>query len=212
MYRCLEAAANSRTGGMRRRIILVIDGVDRLRKNEGYADMNWLPKKVPKGVRIIMSCKEGSHPSLKHRNLRMLPLNMLDDETCKAMIRGSITDNEIRLQATNMILRSEGQASVLFVHLCIQSLKSALQNVCNPAVAVQTCLSSKTVHGLFQNMFAIWSEVLVKKYNEAGMGGRHENSCDETNGHRNAELQKVIPLMVRQNKELFFFLHLLHQM
>jgi hypothetical protein len=201
MYRCLEAAANSRTGGMRRRIILVIDGVDRLRKNEGYADMNWLPKKVPKGVRIIMSCRE--MPSLKHRNLRMLPLNTLDDETCKAMIRSSITDNEIRLQATNMILGfEEGQASVLFVHLCIQALNSALQNVRSRAAAVQTCLSSKTIDGVFQNLISIWSEVLVTKYNEAGMGGRHETSCDESSGHCNAELQKVIPLMVGQSGEL----------
>jgi hypothetical protein len=132
----------------------------------------------------------------------MLPLNMLDDETCKAMIRGSITDNEIRLTATNMILRSEGQASVLFVHLCIQSLKSALQNVHNPAVAVQTCLSSNTVHALFQSMISIWSEVLSRKYNEAGMDGRRENSCDEPSGQ---ELQKVIPLMVWQNGETLFF-------
>jgi hypothetical protein len=215
MLRCLEAAANSRTGGIRRRIILVIDGVDRLRKTEGYADMSWLPKKVPKGVRIIMSSKDT--PSLKHRNVRLLPLGTLDAESCEAMIRDgilTISDRRVQSEAMKRTLHFGGGKSVLLAHLCIQALKSAA-SLCDPAAAaaVQSCLQqSKNIRSLFQNLVSTWSDALLEKFSESKTNRENEltNLEEPSENHRkqarktkkipaenSPELQNIVPLMVR---------------
>ncbi|EQC26722.1 hypothetical protein SDRG_15451 [Saprolegnia diclina VS20] len=58
LARCLEGAVGHRAtsqNGKRKNIIIVLDGVDNLRTEDGGESLSWLPNNLPAGVRILMS-------------------------------------------------------------------------------------------------------------------------------------------------------------
>ncbi|KAG3116240.1 hypothetical protein PI124_g3789 [Phytophthora idaei] len=70
--RCLAAAVGKgkhTTGpaSMRKRIILVLDGIDCIRTEDGGDSLSWLPNTFPPGVRIIVSTTQTNLKSHLHR-------------------------------------------------------------------------------------------------------------------------------------------------
>ncbi|ETP54615.1 hypothetical protein F442_00720 [Phytophthora nicotianae P10297] len=70
--RCLEAAVGkgepaSGPALMRKRIILVLDGIDCIRTEDGGDSLSWLPNTFPPGVRIIVSTTQTNPKSHLHR-------------------------------------------------------------------------------------------------------------------------------------------------
>ncbi|KAF0682547.1 Aste57867_25345 [Aphanomyces stellatus] len=57
LARCLEGAnrTTAQTNGKRKNIIIVLDGVDNLRTEDGGESLSWLPNTLPPGVRILLS-------------------------------------------------------------------------------------------------------------------------------------------------------------
>ncbi|OQR82066.1 hypothetical protein THRCLA_11169 [Thraustotheca clavata] len=63
LARCLEGAVGHRAtnqNGKRKNIIIVLDGVDNLRTEDGGESLSWLPNNLPPGVRILMSATKPS--------------------------------------------------------------------------------------------------------------------------------------------------------
>ncbi|ETW00696.1 hypothetical protein H310_07254 [Aphanomyces invadans] len=56
LARCLDAANRTTTqNGKRKNIIIVLDGVDNLRTEDGSESLSWLPNTLPPGVRLLLS-------------------------------------------------------------------------------------------------------------------------------------------------------------
>jgi preprotein translocase subunit SecA/nephrocystin-3 len=89
----------SRYNHSKRRIVLVIDGLDKIDARENAQDLIWLPHTFPKSVRVILSCSPCFVLDVlkKRKGIEFLEINPMAEADRKAFIRLYLTHRSKRL-------------------------------------------------------------------------------------------------------------------
>jgi tetratricopeptide (TPR) repeat protein len=110
----------------RGRLVLVLDGLDRLEDRGGSLDLAWLPENLPAGVRLIVSAAAGpSLEILKRRawpSLTVKPLRPHEREELIRRYLGSYSKDHDRAR-TKLIAENDRLASPLFLRTVLEELR-----------------------------------------------------------------------------------------
>lgn len=95
----LKVIASSKYNYNKRRIVLVIDGLDKLDARNNAQDLIWLPHSFPKSVRVILSCSPCFVLDVlkKRKGTELLEMQPMAEADRKAFIRLYLTGRSKRL-------------------------------------------------------------------------------------------------------------------
>uniref|UniRef100_K3WX63 Nephrocystin 3-like N-terminal domain-containing protein n=1 Tax=Globisporangium ultimum (strain ATCC 200006 / CBS 805.95 / DAOM BR144) TaxID=431595 RepID=K3WX63_GLOUD len=164
--RCLEAAVGrtnhiSGTNSKLKRIILVLDGIDCIRNEDGGDSLSWLPTSFPANVRIIVSATQTTVRGKNH--LRC----------CKWTIRKPIAYEEkysrtIDGDEKEQIVTSPGSSSPLYVRLLLHALE-LFEPTHNEARKhwLKTATQTNELHVIYELLMKQWNKVLLSDLNDS---------------------------------------------
>jgi len=110
----------------RRKIILILDGLNQIEDRDAAPDLVWLPKRIPVNIRLILSTLPGRPlEEIKRRNWSSLTISALEQQERKELIvqylsqyRKALSEHQLNLIAT----RSQS-ANPLYLRILLEELR-----------------------------------------------------------------------------------------
>ncbi|KAI9994037.1 hypothetical protein PInf_016592 [Phytophthora infestans] len=181
--RCLEAAAGKgeHTTGpapMRKRIILVLDGIDCIRTEDGGDSLSWLPNTFPPGVRIIVSTTQTLKSHLyRCQKVSRVPAvydgdgDLIYDVTLPPHDKESRTIRELRRRnAVFMVVEPLDEVSCLailemyeqrFSRELDSEVKQLIVSARGSSNPLYACESNQ-LNGVYELLMKQWNVILLK--------------------------------------------------
>jgi hypothetical protein len=114
------------------RVVLVLDGLDRLEPEQDAHSLNWLPERLRSHVKIVASCRDdraAPHPVLSAflgRKCQLLPLSPLTDDE-KRQVIASLPRMPVRAllpEQAARLLAHPGSGNPLFLTVALEELRA----------------------------------------------------------------------------------------
>ena len=143
----LELAARNR------RVLLVLDGVDRLSGPGNDPFLSWLPHSLPADVRVVLSCRPGETlEELRRRGCPILPVGPLEPGEVQTFTREFLGSYRKQLDAERerRIVETPQCTTPLFLHVVLEELRvfglhEKLDEI------LEDLLAAADLHGLLQH-------------------------------------------------------------
>ncbi|XP_074659003.1 TPR repeat-containing protein DDB_G0287407-like [Tubulanus polymorphus] len=121
MYLILKHASVSK---MKKKLIIVIDAVDQLDMQEISSDLNWLPRELPKNIRVIVSTSTLDIYSLNQIE-NVVDIESLDVASRKEIVVNTLLEFGKKLDETqlnNLVMKSEA-GRPLYLAVAVEELR-----------------------------------------------------------------------------------------
>lgn len=108
------------------KIILVIDGLDKLKDKEQALNLLWLPEKIPENIRLILSTNSGpSYEEICRRQWLIFSIKPFSSCECKHFISTYLKPYRKSLEADqiNKIIKSRQAKNPLFLKIILDELR-----------------------------------------------------------------------------------------
>ena len=149
-------------GAAARRVILVIDGVDRLVDEAGALNMSWLPQTIPRRVRLVLSAPPGpALDSLVARGWPTLELSPMNRAERLRLIEGFLRPFGKHLAPDQLerVADAEQCASPMFLRLMLDELRVHPHHETLER-RLEELLGTTSIAGLYDEILARWEHRL----------------------------------------------------
>ena len=151
------------------RVLLIIDGADRIRGPSGHADWAWIPLELPPQVRVIATARPGPLLSeMEARGWSVMAIEPLAEDLQKALIRSYLSRVGRGLDKVNLerIVASPLAKHALFLRVLLSELQ-AVGTYAELSDQIASYLRVTSVSDLYTEVFRRWEadfgSTLVRK-------------------------------------------------
>ncbi|KAL6066503.1 Telomerase protein component 1 [Balamuthia mandrillaris] len=145
----------------RRKVLIVMDALNQLDHSDRSHDMDWLPRVLPEGVKMVMSCLQGDCLNvLLQRNVPIAHVGALTPEDSQEIVIQTLNEYQKKLQADQMesLMRKKDSCNPLYLVVACEELrvfgsfekvKSKIQSMAEtvPALFDQVLVRLEEEHG-----------------------------------------------------------------